>query len=54
LKVRLEPNPIEMVRQHRIVGLIIDDRLNWKVHLKDVKVQAGKKLELLKTLAHKK
>jgi hypothetical protein len=37
-----------MVREHRILGIIIDDRLNWKVHLK-----AGKKLGLLKTLAHK-
>jgi hypothetical protein len=31
LKVRLGPNAIEMVRQHKILGLITDDRLNWKV-----------------------
>jgi hypothetical protein len=43
-----------MVRQHRILGLIIDDRLNWNVHLKDVKARAQKKLGLLKTPAHKK
>jgi hypothetical protein len=43
-----------MVRQHRILGLIIDDRLNYKVQLKDVKARAGKRLGLLKTLAHKK
>jgi hypothetical protein len=30
LKVRLGPNAIKMVRQHRILGLIIDDRLNWR------------------------
>jgi hypothetical protein len=53
LKVRLEPNAIEMVKQHRILGPIIDDRLNWKVLLKDVKARAGKKPGLLKTLAHK-
>jgi hypothetical protein len=28
------------------LGLIIDDRLNWKVHLKDVKARAGQKLGL--------
>jgi hypothetical protein len=44
LKVRLGPNAIEMVRQHRILRLIIDDRFNWKVLLKDVKARAGKKL----------
>jgi hypothetical protein len=54
LKVRLGPNVIEMVRQHRILGLIIDGRLNWKVHLKVVKARAGKKLGLLERLAHKK
>jgi hypothetical protein len=43
-----------MVGQHRILGLIIDVRLNWKVHLKDVKARAGKKLGLLNTIAHKK
>jgi hypothetical protein len=43
-----------MVRQHRILGPIIDDRLNLKVHLKDVKARAGKKLGLLKALAHTK
>jgi hypothetical protein len=54
LKVRRGPNAIAMFRQHRILGLILDDKLNWKVHLKDVKARAGKKLGLLKTLAHKK
>jgi hypothetical protein len=39
LKVRLGPNAIEMVRQHRILGPIIDDRLNWKVHLKEEKAR---------------
>jgi hypothetical protein len=55
VKVRLGPNAIEMVRQqYRILGLIIDDRLNWKVHLKNEKPRAAKKLGLLKILAHKK
>jgi hypothetical protein len=54
LMVILWPNAIEMVRQHRILGLIIDDRLNLEVHLKDVKAREGKKLGLIKTLAYKK
>jgi hypothetical protein len=54
LNIRLRPNAKEMVRQHSILGLIIDDRLNLKVHLKDVKARAGKKLGPLKTVAHKK
>jgi hypothetical protein len=53
LKVRLGPNAIEIVRQHRILGLIIDDRLNWKVYLKDgtSRQETG---AILKTLVHKK
>jgi hypothetical protein len=46
LKVEPGPNAIEMVRQYRILGLILDDRLNTPV----VKARAGQ----LKTLAHKK
>jgi hypothetical protein len=37
---------LEKVRNHRILSLIFDEKLNWKEHLKTVK--------LLKTLAHKK
>jgi hypothetical protein len=42
LKVRLGPNVIEMFKQHRLLGLIIDDSLNWKVHLKDLKARAAR------------
>jgi hypothetical protein len=44
---------LEMVRHHKILGLTFDERLNWKEHLKTVKARASKKLNLLKTLAHK-
>jgi hypothetical protein len=54
LKVKLEPSVIEMEGKHRILGQIIDHRLNWKVHLKDVKARAGKRLGLLKILEHTK
>jgi hypothetical protein len=41
---------LEMVRHHRILGLILDEKLNWKEHLK---ARERKKLNLFKTLAHK-
>jgi hypothetical protein len=44
---------LEMVRHHKILGLIFDEKLNWTEHLKTVKARASKKLNLLKTLAHK-
>jgi hypothetical protein len=53
LNVKHGTNEIEMVRHIRILGLIIDVRLNWKVHLTEVKARAGKKLGLLMTIAHK-
>jgi hypothetical protein len=53
LKIWLGECMVEMVRHHRILGLIFDERLNWKEHLKTVTARASKKLNLLKTLAHK-
>jgi hypothetical protein len=44
---------LEMVRHHRILGLIFDEKLNWKEHLKTVKVRASIKLNLLRILTHK-
>jgi hypothetical protein len=41
-----------MVRHHRILGLILDEKLNCKEHLKNAKALARKKLNLLKNLAH--
>jgi hypothetical protein len=40
-----------MVKQHRILGLRFDERLNWKEHIKDVKVRAMRKFNLLKSLS---
>jgi hypothetical protein len=40
---RLKPNlfikneRIEMVRQHRILGVMFDERANWKAHICDTK-----------------
>jgi hypothetical protein len=30
---------LEMVRHHRILGLIFDEKFNWKEHLKTVKAK---------------
>jgi hypothetical protein len=35
------------------IGPYFDERLNWKEHLKTLTARASKKLNLLKTLAHK-
>jgi hypothetical protein len=43
---------LEMVRHHRILGLIFDESLNLKEQLKTVKARTSKKVNLLKTLAH--
>jgi hypothetical protein len=44
---------IEMTNQHRVLGLIIEERMNWKEHLKETKAREMKNLNLLKTLSHK-
>jgi ribonuclease HI len=50
----LNGNVIERVSQHTILGLVIDERLNWSSHLKKVKDKANSKLNILKCLAGKK
>jgi ribonuclease HI len=51
LQLHLNGKPLENVPNHRILGLIFDDRLNWNAHIMDVKARATKKLSILKTLA---
>jgi hypothetical protein len=42
-----------MVRHNKILGLIFDEKLIWKEHLKTVKARTSKKLNLLRIPAHK-
>jgi hypothetical protein len=42
LKIWMGECMLEMVRQHRILGLFLDEKLNWKEHLKNVKARASK------------
>jgi hypothetical protein len=53
LRVLIGTEEIEMVKKQRILGLTFDERLNWKEHIKDVKARATRKLNLLKSLAHR-
>jgi hypothetical protein len=50
LKIWMGERMLEMIRQHRILGLIFDEILYWNKHLKNVKARASKKLNLLKIL----
>jgi hypothetical protein len=54
IKIWINNEEIEMTNHHRILGLIFEQRLNWKEHIKDVKARAMKKLNIIKSMAHKK
>jgi hypothetical protein len=41
-----------MVRQHRILSVIFDERANWRAHIFDAKARALKKLNIIKSLSH--
>jgi hypothetical protein len=43
-----------MTNHYHILGLIFEQRLNWEEHIKDVKARAMTKLNIIKSLAHKK
>jgi hypothetical protein len=43
---------IEQVRQHRILGLTFDTRINWLEHIKNIKARAEKNTNKIKYLAH--
>jgi hypothetical protein len=43
---------IEMVRQNRIFGVILDERANWKAHICDARARKLKKLNIFKSLSH--
>jgi hypothetical protein len=52
LRVLIGTEKIEMVSKNRILGLTFHERLNWKIHIKDVKARVTRKLNLLKSLFH--
>jgi hypothetical protein len=52
VKTRICTETIAMVKHHRILGLVIDERMNWNKHIQDANERAGKKLKLNKCLSH--
>ncbi|XP_072384390.1 uncharacterized protein [Diabrotica undecimpunctata] len=51
-EIYLNDVPLTTVNNHKILGLIFDQKLNWKIHLKKLKDNCAGKLNILKTLAH--
>jgi hypothetical protein len=52
MKIRIGTKKIVMVKHHRILVLVIDERMNWNKHIQDAKKSAGKILNLTKCLSH--
>jgi hypothetical protein len=52
MKIRIGTEKIAMVKHHRILGLVIDERMNWNKHIQDANERVGKKLNLTKYLSH--
>jgi hypothetical protein len=52
MKKRIGTEKIAMVKYHRIMGIVIDKRMNWNKHIQDVKERISKKLHLSKCLSH--
>jgi hypothetical protein len=46
MKIRIGTEKIAMVKHHRILGLVIDQRINWHKHIQGAKERAGKELNL--------
>jgi hypothetical protein len=55
LRIRIWINNVEfkMTNHHRILGLIFDQQLNWREHIKNLKARAMKRLNII-SLTHKK
>jgi Reverse transcriptase (RNA-dependent DNA polymerase) len=51
LNLKLQRQQIEEVMALKILGLTFDHRLNWNAHIKDAKIRAKKRLNILRCLA---
>jgi len=45
--------PITTVEQHKFLGLIFDNSLTWRPHIKDLKISCNRTLDLLKHISHR-
>lgn len=52
LQLLLDNNPIEQVKEHRLLGITIDDKLSWVPHINNVCKTLQRNLFLLSKLKH--
>ena len=52
LNLTLGKNPVQQVREHRVLGVIIDEELKWQSHIDNICKHLSKNLFLLSQLRH--
>ena len=52
LNLHLDSEPIEQVREHRVLGVTVDDRLCWQAHIDRICKTVSRNLYLLSKLRH--
>ena len=53
-ELKSENSPIKYVKEHKILGIYFDDGLTWKKHITEVKLNANKRINVIKMLSNKK
>lgn len=51
-ELKLDNEKIEIVQQHKFLGMIFDSKLTFLPHIKYLKTKCFKALQLIRTLAH--
>lgn len=51
-KILFEGKNLKFVDEHRILGMVFDKKLNWGSHIKDLKVRANKRMNILRMLCN--
>ena len=54
MTLTLNNTNLNQVKQIKILGLTLDNKLTWKSHIEDLKAKCNQKFKLLKILAAKK
>jgi hypothetical protein len=50
-QIRLNGQILEVKNIHKILGISFDNRLTWKAHITGAKAKAGKRINVLRSLA---
>ena len=48
----LNKSPIKVVHETRFLGLILDEKLTFQAHIKDLKCRCQKALDVLRVVSH--